>query len=59
VAPPLAGRVTQLKVTLGEQDLTPFVPGARRAVAGHADHSTAPSDPLFHSELIRFLQAGS
>jgi hypothetical protein len=41
-----------------ELDLTPFVPGARRAVAGHGDHSIAPSDPLFQAELVSFLQAG-
>ncbi|HUC22495.1 MAG TPA: alpha/beta hydrolase [Streptosporangiaceae bacterium] len=40
-------------------DLTPFVPGARRAVAGSGDHSIAPSDPLFHRELASFLQTGS
>jgi hypothetical protein len=39
-----------------EHDLTPFVPGARRAVAGSGDHSIAPSDPLFHRELASFLQ---
>jgi pimeloyl-ACP methyl ester carboxylesterase len=38
-----------------EYDLTPFVAGARRAVAGHGDHSIAPSDPLFHRELASFL----
>jgi hypothetical protein len=32
-----------------------FVPGARRAVAGDGDHSVAPSDPLFHAHLARFL----
>ncbi len=42
-----------------EYDLTPFVPGARRTVAGHADHPTAPSDPLFHRELIGFLQSAN
>jgi pimeloyl-ACP methyl ester carboxylesterase len=42
-----------------EFDLTPFVPGARRAVAGNGDHSVAPSDPLFHRELASFLQAGN
>lgn len=38
-----------------EFDLTRFVPGARRAVAGDGDHSVAPSDPLFHAHLARFL----
>jgi hypothetical protein len=38
-----------------EHDLTPFVPAARRAVAGDGDHMTAFSDPLFHSELASFL----
>lgn len=38
-----------------EYDLTPFVPGARRAVAGDGDHMIAPSDPLFHSALTSFL----
>jgi pimeloyl-ACP methyl ester carboxylesterase len=42
-----------------EFDLTPFVPGARRAVAGNGDHSIAPSDPLFHRELASFLQTAS
>jgi pimeloyl-ACP methyl ester carboxylesterase len=42
-----------------ELDLTPLVPGARRAVAGDGDHSVAPSDPLFQAELVRFLQTGS
>lgn len=36
-------------------DLTPFIPGARSAVAGDGDHGTAPSDPLFHDELVRFV----
>jgi pimeloyl-ACP methyl ester carboxylesterase len=39
-----------------EFDLTPFVPGARRAVAGKRGHAGAPGDPLFHGELVRFLQ---
>ncbi len=39
-----------------EFDLTPYVPGARRAVVGDSDHGIAPSDPLFHDELVRFLQ---
>jgi pimeloyl-ACP methyl ester carboxylesterase len=42
-----------------EYDLTPFIPGARRAVAGEGDHSTAFSDPLFHSELASFLQTAT
>lgn len=42
-----------------EFDLTPFVAGARRAVAGTGDHSVAPSDPLFQAEIVRFLQAGA
>jgi pimeloyl-ACP methyl ester carboxylesterase len=41
-----------------EYDLSPFIPGARRAVAGDGDHGTAPSDPLFQAELVRFLQVG-
>jgi len=42
-----------------EYDLTPFVPGARRAVTGDANHQTAPSDPLFHRELATFLLTGT
>ena len=42
-----------------EHDLTPFVSGARRAVAGDGDHLTAFSDPLFHSELASFLQTAT
>lgn len=42
-----------------EHDLTPFVSGARRAVAGDGDHLTAWSDPLFHSELASFLQTAT
>jgi len=38
-----------------EMDLTPFIPGARRAVAGQSHHGTAPSDPLFQAELVAFL----
>jgi len=38
-----------------EYDLTPFVPGARRAIGGDGDHMIAPSDPLFHNELASFL----
>ena len=38
-----------------EYDFTPFVRGARCAVAGQGDHLTALSDPLFHSELASFL----
>ena len=41
-----------------EYDLSPFVPGARNAVAGDGDHVVAPSDPLFHSELAGFLLTG-
>jgi pimeloyl-ACP methyl ester carboxylesterase len=40
-----------------ELDLTPFVRGAIRAVAGGGDHSVAPSDPLFQAELVSFLRA--
>jgi pimeloyl-ACP methyl ester carboxylesterase len=43
----------------GAADFTPFVRGARCAVAGQGDHSTAFSDPLFHSELASFLQTGT
>lgn len=39
-----------------EFDLTPFVHGARRAVAGKRGHAGAPGDPLFQGELVRFLQ---
>jgi hypothetical protein len=42
-----------------EYDLTPFVPGARRAVGGDGDHMIAPGDPLFHRELASFLLAGA
>jgi hypothetical protein len=42
-----------------EYDLTPFVPGARRAVGGDGDHMIAPSDPLFHRELASFLLTGA
>jgi pimeloyl-ACP methyl ester carboxylesterase len=42
-----------------EYDLTPFISGARRAVAGDGDHMIAPSDPLFHSELVSFLLSGT
>jgi len=37
-----------------DQDLSRFIPGARRAVAGTGHHGNAPSDPLFQAELIRF-----
>jgi hypothetical protein len=43
----------------GAADFTPFVRGARCAVAGRGDHSIAPSDPLFHSELASFLQTAT
>jgi pimeloyl-ACP methyl ester carboxylesterase len=43
----------------GAAEFSPFVPGARCAVAGQGDHSTAPSDPLFHSELATFLQTAT
>ena len=43
----------------GAADFTPFVRGARCAVAGQGDHSTAFSDPLFHSELASFLQTAT
>jgi pimeloyl-ACP methyl ester carboxylesterase len=42
-----------------EYDLTPFVSGGKRAVAGNGDHSVAPSDPLLHRELTNFLQTCS
>ena len=45
--------------TTDEYDLTPFVSGARRVVAGDGDHVTAPSDPLFHRELAAFLLTGT
>lgn len=39
-----------------EFDLTPFVPGARRAVGGDRDHAGAPGDRLFQGEIVRFLE---
>jgi hypothetical protein len=42
-----------------EGDLTPFVSGAKRAVAGNGDHSIAPTDPLFQRELAEFLRTCS
>jgi pimeloyl-ACP methyl ester carboxylesterase len=39
-----------------DQDLSRFIPGARRAVAGDGHHGNAPSDPKFHGELVRFIQ---
>jgi hypothetical protein len=36
-------------------DITPFIPGAQRAVAGNGDHGTAYGDPVFQAELVRFL----
>ena len=38
-----------------EYDLSPFIPGARRVIAGTRDHVSAPSDPLFQAELVRFV----
>lgn len=37
-----------------DQDLSRFIPGARRVVAGQGHHGSAPSDPLFQAELVRF-----
>jgi len=42
-----------------EHDLTPFIPGAKRITAGHSDHETAPSDPVFQAELSEFLTDSS
>jgi non-heme chloroperoxidase len=36
-------------------DLTRFIPGARRVVAGTGHHGNAPSDPLFQAELVSFV----
>lgn len=36
-------------------DLTRFIPGACRVVAGDSHHGTAPSDPRFQTELVRFI----
>lgn len=38
-----------------DQDLSRFIPGARRVVAGDGHHGNAPSDPLFQTELVRFV----
>lgn len=38
-----------------DPDLSRFIPGARRAVAGHGHHGNAPGDPLFQAELVRFV----
>jgi pimeloyl-ACP methyl ester carboxylesterase len=38
-----------------EQDLSRFIPGARRVVAGQGHHGNAPSDPVFQAELVRFV----
>ncbi|HXW88513.1 MAG TPA: alpha/beta hydrolase [Streptosporangiaceae bacterium] len=38
-----------------DDDLTRFIPGARRVVAGDSHHGTAPSDPNFQAELVRFV----
>jgi pimeloyl-ACP methyl ester carboxylesterase len=38
-----------------DHDLSRFIPGARRAVAGNGHHGNAPSDPLFQAELVRFV----
>jgi pimeloyl-ACP methyl ester carboxylesterase len=40
------------------RDLAALVPGARAAIVGDSDHGVAPSDPLFQSELVSFLQNG-
>src|SRR5215472_8064982 len=37
------------------EDLSRFIPGARRVVAGQGHHGNAPSDPLFQAELVRFV----
>jgi hypothetical protein len=39
-----------------EHDLTPFIPGASPP---NGDPWTAPSDPLFHAELSKFLTTTS
>jgi hypothetical protein len=36
-------------------DLTRFIPGAHRIVVGDSHHGTAPSDPRFQAELVRFI----
>jgi pimeloyl-ACP methyl ester carboxylesterase len=38
-----------------DKDLSRFIPGARRVVAGNSHHGNAPSDPLFQAELVRFV----
>jgi len=38
-----------------DRDLSRFIPGARRVVAGNGHHENAPSDPLFQAELLRFV----
>jgi pimeloyl-ACP methyl ester carboxylesterase len=40
---------------LDEWDLTRFIRGASRVVAGTCHHGTAPSDPAFQAELVRFI----
>jgi pimeloyl-ACP methyl ester carboxylesterase len=39
-----------------DQDLSRFIPGARRVVAGKGHHGNAPSDPEFQAEIVRFIQ---
>jgi pimeloyl-ACP methyl ester carboxylesterase len=36
-------------------DLSRFIAGAHRVVAGNADHGMAPSDPLVQAALVRFI----
>jgi hypothetical protein len=38
-----------------DNDISQFIPGARRVVAGNGHHGNAPSDPLFQAELVRFV----
>jgi len=40
-----------------ELDFARFLPGARRVVVGQGHHGNAPSDPLFHAELVRFVRS--
>lgn len=38
-----------------DEDLSRFIPGAARVVAGHGHHGNAPSDPIFQAEMVRFV----
>jgi pimeloyl-ACP methyl ester carboxylesterase len=39
-----------------DHDLSRFIPGARRVVAGTGHHGNAPSDPKFQAEIVRFVR---